>query len=286
MLKEDLVVLLDLPPNSEITDVYSKARRYAKSVHSDANPDKHSEWMRFEPAWDVIKKLHTQKRSFDDYIQELENVKWKPSNSANKTTDSKERPKSEEETASTGRTQQPPPKNPKKGSDIFLHEKIGFDDLVYGCTLILRIPRNSAVFDSKHPSETLEVVVSPTLLSFNKNGSISKSSLDKIFNKKIKVFGAGEKGRDGGRAGDLIIELALDFDNAGKSIYEIVNKHMLLQYGVTFPQKSPSPVAPFLGLAIVVGSLLVLNVENTFLAFLGVAGFFGGFIYLVSSLLD
>lgn len=285
MLKEDLVEILELPPNCEISDVYSKARRYAKNVHSDAHPDKHLEWMRFEPAWDVIKKLHTQKRSFDEYSDELNQVKWKPRHSSTQNTASSHRHRSEEGLPGSGDSPIPP-KTTKKGADIFLKERISFDDLVNGCTLILRIPRHSALFQPNNSQASLEVLVSPMPLTFNKNGSIKTSALDRIFNRKVKVPGAGQIGSNGGRAGDLIIHFEVDFENLGRSIQEVIHTLNWQRCEFIFQKKSASPLGPFLGFAMIIGGLLVVEPESAFRSFLGVAGFFGGCIYLVSALLE
>ena len=52
-----LLKVLKLEYTSDIRVVYKAAKRYAREVHPDQNPDKKPQWLEFEIAYNVIKKL-------------------------------------------------------------------------------------------------------------------------------------------------------------------------------------------------------------------------------------
>lgn len=287
MLKEDLVSLLNLPLNCEMKDVYIKARRYAKEVHSDSNPEKHTQWMQFEAAWDVIKRLHSQNRSFSEYEEVLSKVKWKPFDNAQKKESSNTRRSSATNSHPRSKANNSSPRRPIRGADIYLRERIRFDDLVYGCTLILKTPTNSVFYDAKTPLEPFSVYVPPTSLTLNKNGSLSQASLNRVFGKKIKVVGAGEKGRDGGISGDLIISFEVQIEKKIESLQEVINNLFWSTNQIAFKSQSDSLFRPLLGLVVIITSLYTMgSVDGGFLYFLGFGGFFGGIGLLLSPLLD
>jgi len=218
-----LLKVLKLEYTSDIRVVYKAAKRYARDVHPDQNPDKKHLWLEFEIAYNVIKRLSDTGLSFDNYSEALASTpggkktsSGQPGNTSNKAKQSEDSQKSQQ------RRSQSPPEKPKPGANISIRIKARFDQIVYGSTLNVKIPATSAKSDPSIQRVTIEVT--PTPIWTNKDGSISQKSLNAVFNKKVVVNGYGEKGSDGGSPGDLIVSFDIDTSES-QAIREVISVH-------------------------------------------------------------
>jgi hypothetical protein len=218
-----LLKVLKLEYTSDIRVVYKAAKRYARDVHPDQNPDKKHLWLEFEIAYNVIKRLSDTGLSFDNYSEALDNTPGgkktssrQPGKTSNKAKQNEDSQKSQQKRS------QSTSEKPKPGADISIRIKARFDQIVYGCTLDVKIPAPSA---NKDPSiQRVTIEVTPTPIWTNKDGSISQKSLNAVFNKKVLVYGYGEKGSDGGSSGDLIVSFDIDTSES-QAIREVISVH-------------------------------------------------------------
>ena len=227
MEQSKLLKILNLEYTSDIRVVYKAAKKYAIKVHPDQDPDKKYLWLEFEIAYNVIRKLSDSGLSFDRYTDLLESTpggkqqrQGNAGNSANQSKQSQEPRKSQQQ-----RSQRPTEK-PARGSDINLRVKVTFDQIVYGCSLDVQIPVGSHM--SNPNLQFVKINVTSTPIWTNQDGSISKKSLNAVFNKLIVVKWYGEKGRHGGLSGDLKITFDINV-NKSKSIQDAISEHFRLR---------------------------------------------------------
>ena len=228
-----LLKVLKLEYTSDIRVVYKAAKRYAMEVHPDKDPDKEPLWLEFEIAYNVIKKLSDSGQSFDRYTDVLESTpggkKHQGGNPGNTSTKPKPKPGPQKSQQQQSR---PTTEKPIRGADISNRVKVTFDQIVYGCTLNLKIPSGSAMKDPN--LQKVKIVITPTPLWTNKNGSISQKSLNAVFTKKIVVNGYGEKGKHGGFSGNLIITFEVDLTES-QSVKDAISEH----FGMKNPFHEP-----------------------------------------------
>ncbi len=226
MEQSKLLKVLQIEYTSDIRQIYKAAKRYAKDVHPDQNPDKKHLWLEFEIAYDVIKRLSDAGLSFEHYTKTLENTPGRKKQEGGNTSGGTHRSKQNQQSQkSQQKRSQSAPKNPRRGADINIRVAATFDKIVYGCSLSIRIPDDSAKKFS--PDQKLTIVVTPTPIWTNKDGSISQRSLNGVFNKKVIVYGGGKKGKDGGIPGDLIVNFEIDTTES-QSIREAISEHFNL----------------------------------------------------------
>jgi len=234
MDQNKLLKVLKLEYTSDIRVVYKAAKRYAREVHPDQNPDKKHLWLEFEIAYNVIKKLSDSDLSFDRYTDVLESTpggkKHQGGNPGNTSTKPKPKPGPQKSQQQQSR---PTTEKPIRGADIRTRVKVTFDQIVYGCTLNLKIPAGSAMKDPN--LQKVKIVITPTPLWTNKNGSISQKSLNAVFTKKIVVNGYGEKGNHGGLSGNLIITFEVDLTES-QSVKDAISEH----FGMKNPFYEPN----------------------------------------------
>jgi len=88
-------------------------------------------------------------------------------------------------------------------------------------------------------SQKVKIVVTPTPLWTNKNGSISQKSLNAVFTKKIVVNGYGGKGRQGGAPGNLIITFEVDLSES-QSVKDAIAEHFGMKNPFFEPHREES----------------------------------------------
>jgi len=123
-----LLKVLKLEYTSDIRVVYKAAKRYARDVHPDQNPDKKHLWLEFEIAYNVIKRLSDLGLTFDQYSETLEKTPGgKKTNSGNSGNTSNRAKQSDEPQKSQQTHSQSSSNNPKRGADINIRVKATFD---------------------------------------------------------------------------------------------------------------------------------------------------------------
>lgn len=223
MEQSKLLKVLKLEYTSDIRVVYKAAKRYARDVHPDQNPDKKHLWLEFEIAYNVIKRLNDSGLTFDQYSETLEKTPGgRKTNNGNPGNTSNRAKQSDEPQKSQQTRSQNSPKNSKRGADISIRVQATFDKIVYGGTLGINIPDGSAKKVSA--DQKINIVVTPTPIWTNKDGSMSQRSLNGVFNKKVVVNGYGERGIYGGSPGNLIVSFDIDTSES-QAIREVISEY-------------------------------------------------------------
>jgi hypothetical protein len=231
MEKSKLLKVLEIEYTEDIKVVYSAAKKYARKVHPDQNPDMKQQWLEFELAYNVIKRMSDTRKSFNEYDFELSKTPgWarnqngsqnssKSSSSQGSKTHSSSGPKAQKQKPQGGNRSAA-----TKGSDLFHTEGVTFDQIVYGCDLFIKRPVGSAAPKNPTAPGLIHVRVTPTPLWTNQDGSISKRSLGEVFQKKVVIYGAGQAGNNGGLAGNLIITFDIDI-SVNQATRDIISQH-------------------------------------------------------------
>lgn len=223
MEQSKLLKVLKLEYTSDIRVVYKAAKRYARDVHPDQNPDKKHLWLEFEIAYNVIKRLNDSGLTFNQYSETLEKTPGaRKTNNGNPGNTSNRAKQSDEPQKSQQTRSQNSPKNSKRGADISIRVQATFDKIVYGGTLGINIPDVSAKKVSA--DQKINIVVTPTPIWTNKDGSISQRSLNGVFNKKVVVNGYGERGSYGGSPGNLIVSFDIDTSES-QAIRQVISEY-------------------------------------------------------------
>ncbi len=192
-------------------------------MHPDQNPDKIDKWIEFEIAYNIIKKLSDLGLSFDQYSETLENTPGgKKKDSVNSKAKTNKSSRSNESRNSHQNQSHKTSTASMRGADISIRVKASFDQIVYGCSLRVKIPTSSAGKNANN--DLLVIIVTPTPIWTNKDGSISQRSLNAVFNKKVTVNGYGENEIYGGIPGNLIIRFEIDTSRS-EAIRDVISNH-------------------------------------------------------------
>ena len=231
MEKSKLLKILGIEYTEDIKVVYSAAKKYARKVHPDQNPDKKLQWLEFELAYNVIKRMSDTRKSFNEYDFELSKTPgWERSrNKSQNSSQSSSSQGSKSRSSGGPKAQKQKPRGEKprattKGSDLFHTESVTFDQIVYGCDLFIKRPLGTSAPKDPTAPGLIHVLLTPTPLWTNQDGSISKRSLGEVFKKKVVIYGAGQAGANGGLAGNLIITFDIDIRN-NQATRDTISQH-------------------------------------------------------------
>lgn len=221
MDKEKLFEVLGIAATHDIKIIYSAAKKYARTIHPDFYPEKMNDWLEFEPAYNEIKRLSVSKLPFEDFKSVISRPVEEPYD-----------PSSDLENWETVKTEDLKPKQdfdndyskPTKGQNITIREVITFDQIVYGCQILVAIPQGATARGTTEQPNLLSITVTPTPIWTNQNGSISKKAINAVLAKKITIYGGGFHGSNGGPSGNLIIEFDVDMSRSN-AIRQAIDQH-------------------------------------------------------------
>lgn len=220
MHKSKLIRILNIQATDDMNIILAKARKYAFSIHPDRNPNYLKQWLEFEKAWDILKRIKDSKGNFSQYEFELSKIAG-----------SQKVPIIKKQQKTGAAKDNKPPKNikPYRGKNITSEIAVDLLKIINGGEIEIEIPDNS-ILKTKTTNKSYTIKLSSSEAKFNKRGNFKlNENTSLLIPQLITIKDCGEVGGWGGANGDWLILIKPKEDSLKDRLYSPSNDSRIIK---------------------------------------------------------